>query len=96
MNSAVSLHALLHDVQRLFIYLFLSSQEIQTEFVMLILLRLVEDVIAFQNVTQIQRRREILQAINAEMESLLNFMKELLKHYTDKMKVKVMMNVCLF
>ncbi|XP_071834002.1 exportin-5-like isoform X2 [Apostichopus japonicus] len=62
--------------------------ETQSELVMLILLRLVEDVIAFQNISQIQRRREILQAVNSEMESLLIFMKELLKHYTEKMKLK--------
>ncbi|KAJ8046032.1 Exportin-5 [Holothuria leucospilota] len=61
--------------------------ETQTELVMFILLRLVEDAVGSQNIPQ-QRRKEISQALNAEMESLFTFFRELLKHYTDRFQLK--------
>eukprot|EP00095_Tigriopus_kingsejongensis_P004335 snap_masked-scaffold1460_size40381-processed-gene-0.0 protein:Tk04335 transcript:snap_masked-scaffold1460_size40381-processed-gene-0.0-mRNA-1 annotation:"PREDICTED: exportin-5" len=56
--------------------------DVQTEMVMLVLLRLVEDVAVLQTLEQSQRRKEIYHALSANMESIFQFMLQLLeKHY---------------
>nr|XP_057920623.1 exportin-5 [Doryrhamphus excisus] len=56
----------------------LSGQgEAQTELVMLILLRLAEDVITFQTLPQ-QRRRDIQQTLSQNMESIFSFLMAIL------------------
>ena len=52
-------------------------QEAQTELVMLILLRLAEDVITFQTLPT-QRRRDIQQTLTQNMESIFSFMMAIL------------------
>lgn len=54
------------------------SQEAQTELVMLILLRLAEDVITFQTLPT-QRRRDIQQTLTQNMESIFTFMMGILQ-----------------
>ncbi|XP_029305896.1 exportin-5 [Cottoperca gobio] len=54
-----------------------SSGEAQTELVMLILLRLAEDVITFQTLPT-QRRRDIQQTLTQNMESIFSFMMAIL------------------
>lgn len=54
------------------------SQEAQTELVMLILLRLAEDVITFQTLPT-QRRRDIQQTLTQNMESIFSFMMAILQ-----------------
>ena len=49
------------------------SQEAQTELVMLILLRLAEDVITFQTLPT-QRRRDIQQTLTQNMDNIFSFM----------------------
>ncbi|KAK3523336.1 hypothetical protein QTP86_029488 [Hemibagrus guttatus] len=61
----------------------------QTELVMLILLRLAEDVITFQTLPQ-QRRRDIQQTLTQNMDSIFNFLLTILQQHVDeyrKMKV---------
>lgn len=53
------------------------SQEAQTELVMLILLRLAEDVITFQTLPT-QRRRDIQHTLTQNMESIFSFMMAIL------------------
>jgi len=54
----------------------------QTELVMFVLLRLVEDVAVLQTLEQNQRRKEIHQALNAEMNIIFAFLQGLLeRHY---------------
>ncbi|XP_029376722.1 exportin-5 isoform X2 [Echeneis naucrates] len=55
-----------------------SQGEIQTEVVMLILLRLAEDVITFQTLPT-QRRRDIQQTLTQNMESIFSFMMAILQ-----------------
>ena len=56
--------------------------ESQTETVMLVILRLVEDVAVFQNLEQAQRRKEIYQALTSNMEEIFQFLLQLLeRHY---------------
>jgi len=56
--------------------------ETQTELVMFVLLRLVEDVAVLQTLQQSQRRKEIYSALTANMEHLFTFLMGLLeKHY---------------
>jgi len=56
--------------------------ETQTELVMFILLRLVEDVAVLQTLEQTQRRKEIYAALTANMEQIFRFLLGLLeKHY---------------
>lgn len=56
--------------------------ETQTEMVMFVLLRLVEDVAVLQTLEQTQRRKEIYQALTANMEEIFKFLLQLLeKHY---------------
>lgn len=56
--------------------------EIQTETVMLVILRLVEDVAVFQTLEQAQRRKEIYQALTSNMEEIFQFLLQLLeRHY---------------
>ncbi|XP_077350762.1 exportin-5 isoform X1 [Festucalex cinctus] len=54
-----------------------SEGEAQTELVMLILLRLAEDVITFQTLHQ-QRRRDIQQTLSQNMESIFSFLMTIL------------------
>ncbi|KAG7314070.1 hypothetical protein KOW79_022566 [Hemibagrus wyckioides] len=63
--------------------------ETQTELVMLILLRLAEDVITFQTLPQ-QRRRDIQHTLTQNMDSIFNFLLTILQQHVDeyrKMKV---------
>ena len=54
----------------------------QTELVMFVLLRLVEDVAVLQTLEQNQRRKEIYQALNAQMTTVFAFLQALLeRHY---------------
>merc|ERR1711983_624816 len=56
--------------------------ETQTELVMFVLLRLVEDVAVLQTLEQHQRRKEIYQALTADMEVIFKFLLTLLeRHY---------------
>ena len=53
-----------------------------TEMVMMVMLRLVEDVAVLQTLEQSQRRKEIYQALTANMEEIFRFLLGLLeKHY---------------
>ncbi|KAG1652621.1 Exportin-5 [Nymphon striatum] len=52
--------------------------ETQTELVLLIFLRLAEDIVEFQNV-QNQRRREIYQALTANINEIISFFLQKLK-----------------
>ncbi|XP_038074929.1 exportin-5-like isoform X2 [Patiria miniata] len=62
-----------------------SHGDTQTELVLLVLLRLVEDVVAFQNL-QTSRRRDILQALTSHMAELFTFMVHLLTHHIERLK----------
>ena len=54
----------------------------QAELVMFVMLRLVEDVAVLQTLEQNQRRKEIYQALSAEMETIFQFLLSLLeRHY---------------
>uniref|UniRef100_A0A665TXD2 Exportin-5 n=1 Tax=Echeneis naucrates TaxID=173247 RepID=A0A665TXD2_ECHNA len=65
-----------------------SQGEIQTEVVMLILLRLAEDVITFQTLPT-QRRRDIQQTLTQNMESIFSFMMAILQlNVEDYRKMK--------
>jgi len=56
--------------------------ETQTELTMLVLVRLVEDVAVLQTLEQNQRRKEIYQALSANMEAIFAFLLQLLeRHY---------------
>ena len=57
-------------------------QDTQTELVLLVLLRLVEDVVTFQNL-QTSRRRDVLQALTSHMAELFTFMVQLLTHHVE-------------
>ena len=60
--------------------LLLLLQTTQTELVLKVFLRLVEDVVAFQNIPA-QRRREILQALTSIMQQLFHFFLQILDAY---------------
>ncbi|KAK9541525.1 hypothetical protein VZT92_001560 [Zoarces viviparus] len=65
-----------------------SHGEAQTELVMLILLRLAEDVITFQTLPN-QRRRDIQQTLTQNMESIFSFMMAILQvNVEDYRKLK--------
>ncbi|XP_019715462.1 exportin-5 [Hippocampus comes] len=65
-----------------------SAGEAQTELVMLILLRLAEDVITFQTLPQ-QRRRDIQQTLSQNMESIFSFLMTILhQNIEEYRKVK--------
>ncbi|XP_053475356.1 exportin-5 isoform X2 [Ictalurus furcatus] len=55
----------------------------QTELVMLILLRLAEDVITFQTLPQ-QRRRDIQHTLTQNMDSIFNFLLTILQQHVDE------------
>nr|XP_054759468.1 exportin-5-like [Lytechinus pictus] len=56
----------------------------QTELVLLILLRLVEDVVSFHNVQQGRRRKDLWQALNANMSQISSFLIKVLEMYSEK------------
>lgn len=58
-------------------------QDTQTELVMLILLRLAEDVITFQTLPQ-QRRRDIQQTLTQNMDSIFTFLLTILQQHVDE------------
>lgn len=59
-----------------------SKGDAQTELVMFVLLRLVEDVAVLQTLEQTQRRKEIYQALTLHMETIFRFLLTLLeRHY---------------
>lgn len=59
-----------------------SEGDKQTELVMFVMLRLVEDVALLQTLEQSQRRKEIYQALTAHMETIFQFLLTLLeRHY---------------
>ena len=59
-----------------------AQGETQTELVMFVLLRLVEDVAVLQTLEQSQRRKEIYSALTSNMEQIFRFLLGLLeKHY---------------
>ncbi|XP_078000928.1 exportin-5-like [Glandiceps talaboti] len=57
--------------------------ELQTELVLLVFLRLAEDVVAFQTL-QPQRRRDVLQALTANMAEIFAFFLDLLQTHTTQ------------
>ncbi|KAL5008996.1 hypothetical protein ScPMuIL_014577 [Solemya velum] len=63
-----------------------NKGETQTELVLKIFLRLVEDVVQFQNVPT-QRRREIMQALTSHMTELFDFFLSLLQKYSTNASV---------
>jgi exportin-5 len=66
-----------------------TKGEIQTETVMLVILRLVEDVAVFQTLEQQQRRKEIYQALTSNMEEIFQFLLQLLeRHYQGYLGMK--------
>ncbi|KAL7841850.1 hypothetical protein SRHO_G00255410 [Serrasalmus rhombeus] len=60
-----------------------SFGETQTELVMLILLRLAEDVITFQTLPT-QRRRDIQQTLTQNMDSIFTFLLSILQQHVDE------------
>ena len=59
-----------------------AKGDAQAELVMFVMLRLVEDVAVLQTLEQNQRRKEIYQALSAEMETIFQFLLGLLeRHY---------------
>jgi len=59
-----------------------SKGDAATELVMFVILRLVEDVAVLQTLEQHQRRKEIYQALTADMETIFKFLLTLLeRHY---------------
>lgn len=56
----------------------------QTELVLLILLRLVEDVVSFHNIQQQKRRKDLWQALSASMEQISTFLSNVLARYSNK------------
>lgn len=60
-------------------------QETQTELVMLILLRLAEDVIFFQTLPA-QRRRDIQQKLTQNMDSIFRFMMTILRVNVEELR----------
>ncbi|XP_063223391.1 exportin-5 [Bacillus rossius redtenbacheri] len=61
--------------------------ETQTEMVLLIFLRLVEDVAVLQTLEATQRRREIYQALTANMTSILSFFLVIMEEHYSKYKI---------
>ena len=58
--------------------------ESRTELVMLVLLRLTEDVAVFQTVESPTRRRDLLQSLTANMGDLMDFLSQLLEAHTTE------------
>ena len=59
-----------------------SKGNTQTELVMFVMLRLTEDVAVLQTLEQTQRRKEIYQALTAQMDTIFQFLLTLLeRHY---------------
>ena len=59
-----------------------SKGDSQSELVMFVMLRLVEDVAVLQTLEQNQRRKEIYQALTSDMETIFKFLLTLLeRHY---------------
>ena len=59
-----------------------SKGDAQSELVMFVMLRLVEDVAVLQTLEQNQRRKEIYQALTSHMETIFKFLLNLLeRHY---------------
>ncbi|XP_030854672.1 exportin-5 isoform X2 [Strongylocentrotus purpuratus] len=56
----------------------------QTELVLLILLRLVEDVVSFHNVQQSRRRKDLWQALTSNMAQISSFLIKVLEMYSEK------------
>lgn len=72
----------------------LSGQDMQTELVMLILLRLAEDVITFQTLPQ-QRRRDIQHTLTQNMDSIFTFLLTILQQHVDEYR-KLVGYCCVF
>uniref|UniRef100_A0A8C8I9U2 Exportin-5 n=1 Tax=Oncorhynchus tshawytscha TaxID=74940 RepID=A0A8C8I9U2_ONCTS len=66
-----------------------SIGEAQTELVMMILLRLAEDVITFQTLPA-QRRRDIQQTLTQNMESIFSFLLTILQLHVDEYRRSVL------
>ena len=65
-----------------------SKGDAQSELVMFVMLRLVEDVAVLQTLEQNQRRKEIYQALTSHMETIFQFLLSLLEtHYKVKQSV---------
>ena len=59
-----------------------SKGDAQSELVMFVILRLVEDVAVLQTLEQTQRRKEIYQALTSHLETIFKFLLTLLeRHY---------------
>uniref|UniRef100_A0A3Q3ET71 Exportin-5 n=1 Tax=Labrus bergylta TaxID=56723 RepID=A0A3Q3ET71_9LABR len=72
-----------------------SQGEAQTELVMLILLRLAEDVITFQTLPT-QRRRDIQQTLTQNMESMFRFMMAILQVNVEDYRKLVTSDIYIF
>ena len=76
--------------RELFVY-FIFWQDVQTETVLMILLRLAEDVISMDSHLQSNRKKQITQELNTQAQGLFNFFIETLQINTTKyrtLKVK--------
>ena len=69
--------------RELFVY-FIFWQDVQTETVLMILLRLAEDVISMDSHLQSNRKKQITQELNTQAQGLFNFFIETLQINTTK------------
>ena len=67
----------------MFVY-FIFCQDVQTETVLMILLRLAEDVISMDSHLQSNRKKQITQELNTQAQGLFNFFIETLQINTTK------------
>ena len=67
----------------LFVY-FIFWQDVQTETVLMVLLRLAEDVISMDSHLQSNRKKQITQELNTQAQGLFNFFIETLQINTTK------------
>ena len=72
--------------QMYFFFVIYLPQDSQTELVLFILLRLVEDVVAFQNLPP-QRRKDLQSALTSHMGEIMAFLLQLLQQHTERYKM---------
>lgn len=68
---------------RLFVY---HLQAVQTELVLMVLLRLAEDIITMDNNVQTTRKKQVTQALHSNMGDLFTFFIETLKVNNARLK----------
>ena len=68
-----------------------SKGDAQSELVMFVILRLVEDVAVLQTLEQTQRRKEIYQALTSHLETIFKFLLTLLeRHYQVSLQFEIL------